>query len=84
MGVPLSRNVYWAFPVEQAWMRSAEIVSADWRADHPVKRKLLCRDSVGKYIVTAREVGDKGYHLNIRINSPDSNEKTSNCPILQH
>jgi hypothetical protein len=83
-GAPFSRKVYWAAPEEQAEMRRAITVSANWRADLPWMDDLSCRDSVGNYVVTAKEVGDKRYHLNIRINSPESNEKTLKCPILQH
>jgi hypothetical protein len=83
-GAPFSRKEYCADPEEYPELRSAMTVSANWRADLPWIDCLFCRDLVGKYVVTAREVGDKRYHLNISINSPDSNEKTLKCPILQH
>jgi hypothetical protein len=83
-GAPFSRKEYWADPEEQAELRSAITVSTNWRADLPPMDDLSCRDSVGNYVITAREVGDKGYHFNISINSSESNEKTLKCPILQH
>jgi hypothetical protein len=83
-GAPFSRKANCADPEENAELRSAMKVSANWRADLPRIDDLVCRDSVGKYVITAREVGDKRYHLNISINSPESNGKSLNCAILQH
>ena len=38
----------------------------------------VCKDSVGKYVVTALEVGDNKYHLNISIKCPESNVRREN------
>jgi hypothetical protein len=83
-GSPFSRKEYCANPEKEAELRSAITVSANWRPDLPRVGDLACRDSVGNYVITAREVGDKRYHLNVSINSSESNEKTLKCPILQH
>jgi hypothetical protein len=83
-GAPFSRKEYCANPEEEAELRSVITVSTKWRADRPRMSDLACRDSVGNYVITAREVGDKRYHLNVSINSSESNEKTLKCPILQH
>ena len=49
--------------------------TATRRADLPPAHEFPCFESVGKYVITASEVGDKEYHLNISINLTESNEK---------
>jgi len=77
-GLPFSKKRFCPCPrVQQRRMKPSRTTeNRDIKA--AIRDLQVCKDSVGKYVVTALEVGDNKYHLNISIKCPESNVRREN------